>query len=762
MAFAAALTLAPACDDSADPEPNATAASETPPPPDSVREALHTMAVWRPLLSEVNRAELFAGGLLIDFGTGDQHKYTRGGFLTGWGDNHATKVEGHTVTAGDIIETSATLTVVTRGDPKELVMRVSSAVPEQRVTVSVDGKAVGDAAVPKTWATVRLALPAKILAPGRHHVELSFARSAPADTPVAAMDWMWLAAQAGKTAVVIPRGIPLRVGNRPRRALFSPGSRAYSFYLQVPEGAKLAFHYGAGKRTLFSVTAETIDGKIHRLFGTRAKAGAWQPAVIDLAPVAGKTVRLELRTEGSHGKAGWADPTLLVPKSSLPARRTLTRRPQNVIVIAIDTARFDAFGPFGGHDPFSGNAIAMPAYNALASTSTVFTTAYDAENWTKPSVTSMLSGLYPSTHTARTAKAMVPEDVRFISQDLHDAGLTTALFTANAVVSDTFAFNRGFDTFVNNSRGEAAARGDAMHLYQEATAWLDGHHDAPFFLWIQPVDPHTTYSVDQKYWSKYFDGTYSGYIGPTFEEPEQFALSRNASLAHDRDRAFIRALYYGEISSHDEFMGKFLDEVKKLGLYKNTLIVITNDHGEELGDHGRWGHGWTLYDELVRSPLIMHFPPVFPPGKKVSAVVETVDLSPTILDVLGKKPLADAEGMSFLSLVSGRPGHLRPYYAIVHGRGDGRAVRVGPWKLMDGDTRWHALYNIADDPREQHDRLGKVPLAERMCEVYLGEGLATLDKKQRQKDSAIRRRFSASEAKLDPEMRKKLDALGYL
>lgn len=721
------------------------------------------MAVWRPLVAEAARAELSAGGLLIDFGTGDQHKYTRGGFLTGWGDNHAEKSDHGPISWSEVIDDTATLAVMIDKTPAQLALRVKSVAPDQQVTISVDGKRVGAAKVDSAWSIVRVPIAKKAMAPGRHQIALKFSRRGDEAEPVAAIDWLWLAQTADQEPLLVPRAAPLNIGERPRRALSSPGSRTYSFYLHIPPKAKLAFHYGAGKRSLFSIAAETVDGEVQQLFQKRAEPNVWQPAIVDLGAFAGQAVRLDFQTEGSLGSAGWADPTLLVPKLALPPRRDIaSARPQNAIVIVIDTARADVFGPFGGRDPFSDQDIATPAFDALARTSTVFATTYDAENWTKPSVTSMLSGLYPSTHTARLAKSMVPEDITFISQKLDAAGYDTALFTSNAVVSETFAFNRGFDTFVNNSRGAAAARGDALHLYQEATAWLEAHHKNPFFLWIQPVDPHTTYSVPHKYWSQYFNGSYTGFIGTTFEETEQFAISRDSSLVTDTDRAFIRALYYGEVSFHDEHMGKFLDVVKKLGLLESTLVVVTNDHGEELGDHDRWGHGWTLYEELLRAPLIMHFPPMFPPGKKVREVVENVDLGPTILDALGKPPLADAEGMSFLSLVSGRPGRLRPYYAIVHGRGDGRAVRVGNWKLMDGDDKWKALYNIAEDPREERDMLGEVPLARRLCEVYLGEGLAVFDKKQRQKDSTTRRRFSASEAVLDAEMRSKLEALGYL
>jgi len=705
----------------------------------SLRDGL---ATYRALLGESARAELEAGGLRIDFGTGDQHKYTYGGWHTGWGDSARADA-----TYAPIDGRRAKLKIAPRTKVAEILVRARSASAGQRMTIRSDGRVLGSVAIAREWSVVRIPGP---IPAGRHDLLLSLSKSG---SPPAQVDWMWLTTAHGqKPSAPMPRVLPINVGGESQRSLTAPSAHAYSFYLQPPEGATLVFDYGARVDTDFTVRAETDDGTIADLF-TGKSTGKWTEGSVDLSAYGGKPIRLELATTGPDGPAGWAEPEIMVAPDRVAASRSAPepRKPTNVILILIDTARYDVFGAFA-----PGNEVQTPAYDAWAEGSTVFTNAYDNENWTKPSVATLLTGLYPTTHDTKTDGAELPDEIELVSQHLQGKGYATAGFIANGYISDKFGFKKGWGAYRNYIREEVNT--EAEYVYKDAIDWLSEHQKERFFLYIQTIDPHVSYRVDRRYSSLYFPEEYDGWLGDSVLSDEQVAISKGRHAASERDIAWLKALYWGEITYHDEYMGKFLADVEKRGLFDNTMVVITNDHGEELYEHHRLGHGHSLYEPMIHAPLSMYFPGLFPAGKRVEEVVENVDVVPTILDALGVEPMKDLEGLSLLPLVAGKP-HQRPYYAITEFLDGSRSIRVGDYKLMVGHLS--GLYDPVEDVNEDHDLRDEAPIALRMCEVYLGEGLANPDKKQRLLDITTRRRFKAGKAKVTPEVRMQLEALGY-
>jgi arylsulfatase A-like enzyme len=197
-----------------------------------------------------------------------------------------------------------------------------------------------------------------------------------------------------------------------------------------------------------------------------------------------------------------------------------------------------------------------------------------------------------------------------------------------------------------------------------------------------------------------------------------------------------------------------------MGVTKDTAIIVTNDHGEELGDHGKYGHGHSLYEELLRAPLVVHFPPTVSPAVLENEVAENVDIAPTIVDWLGVKPMAKADGLSLLPLMRGEPVQ-RPYYAMSEFMETKRAIRVGAWKMIWSGAPGANVYHSWEDRAEKNDLGDKAIIARRMLEVHAGEAQAAFDKKQRLQDITTKRQFQAGEADIDPETRKQLEALGY-
>lgn len=718
-----------------------------PAPTPSPRE---TTAPWRALLGESSRAELRVDGVLIDFGTADQHKYTRGGWRTGWGPTVATD-DG--TTASDARYYRATLDVMLDEPAAELVMRARSPRGNQRVRVRDGRTEIGEAHFDKEWEVVRVAFD-EPLAAGRHTLQLEFSKRS--SRKWAQLDWLWLPNTAGAAPPApVPRVLPIDIGGEARRALVAPTSRAYRFFLEVPPAASLVFDYGSDNATAFIVRA-AVDGEApHELF-RETGAPTWTEKSIDLSAYADKTVWIELATEGGEGAAAWGEPEIRVAGEPKPIAGggSAPEPAKSAIVILIDTTRVDSFAALGEGTP------ATPAYDAFVDEATLFTRAYNNENWTKPSVATLLTGMYPSTHQGKTEEAELSSDIDLLSEQARGAGLSTAGFVANGYVSRFFGFRYGWDRFRNYIQENRDSK--AEKVYADALRWLTKHKDERFFLYIQTIDPHVTYRVGETYWRPYFEGDYEGSLGKEIDSDEQVLLSRRSAErnAKKRDDAYVRALYWGELAYHDEHMGKFLDAVKEMGVADTTLVAITNDHGEELGDHGRYGHGHNLDEYMIRAPLAIRYPPAFPAGTRVDEIVEHVDFAPTVLDALGIEPLPDADGISLLPLIRGAPDR-RPYYAVIEMLGGTRAVRVGDWKLERTRDRMR-LYNVAGDDPDKTLLTKTHPIALRACEVYLGEGLGMPVKRKRLADITARRTFDAAQAEITPETRQALEALGYL
>jgi len=201
--------------------------------------------------------------------------------------------------------------------------------------------------------------------------------------------------------------------------------------------------------------------------------------------------------------------------------------------------------------------------------------------------------------------------------------------------------------------------------------------------------------------------------------------------------------------------------VAKLGVTEDdTLLVVLNDHGEEFFEHGSVGHGHSLYEEMIRAPLLVRYPKVFPAGGRVQHVVEVVDVFPTVLDVLGVPRPPGLEGVSLVEALGPRPPQA-PSYAICEYLDSWRAVRTGRWKYESSQSYASRLFDLELDPDERADVSGARPVAEWLVQVLLAEGLATRAKWRRLAGAGEEREVRAEETEVDGELKRQLEALGY-
>ena len=758
--------------------------------------------VWRDLLGESARAELDIAGPFIDLGTADQHKYTRGGWATGW---RALERDRDGTSHARIAGTGARLFVLAHRRSRVIVLRARARARDQRLDVYWDGvrlhRTDGDprASIAQSWHVVRFAIPERLAGPGRHQIHLvppssltgtengpetesqSSRRDDARDGPLD-LDWLWIATRprSAPPADVVRVG-PLRLGGQVHRALLAPGPRGYSFYLHVPERGQLAFAFGSDQQVEFTVVAQTAGGVSHTLFQRKNAPGRWSRATVDLGRFSGQAIRLELATEGPRGRAGWGDPVIRgapavspgldpAPGSAMSpgsGPESRGKKPKNLVLVVHDTSRADLFARFRRS---GAGEVETPHFDRLAATATAFTTAYNNESWTRPSTISILTGLYPETHGAMYARSVLPEEVELLSEFLGRNGFRAAGFVANPVLRAEFGLDQGWEYY--RTYGRDANRG--ARVYGDAIRWLRRHHQrGRFFLYVHSHDTHTPYRPDRRYSARYHPESYSGFIGKAFDSNEQYAVDKGLVAVSERDMAWIRALYHGEATYQDEHLGRLIAQLEGLGILDDTLIVITNDHGEEFREHGGMGHGRTLYDEQLRAPLIMRHPGKFPAGARISDIVEHVDVAPTIVEALGLPPLPDADGLSLLPLLAGRDDQARPRHAVAALRHHQRSIRVGRWKLIvDADTArrprtgrprdWLALHDLAGDPAEGRDLRASHVIAGRLCEIYLGEALASPAKRHRRAGVVARPRFRSSLLETDDKIRRELEALGYI
>ncbi|MBI1355671.1 MAG: sulfatase-like hydrolase/transferase [Acidobacteria bacterium] len=442
-----------------------------------------------------------------------------------------------------------------------------------------------------------------------------------------------------------------------------------------------------------------------------------------------------------------------------------------VILITIDTLRADALH-------CCGEASAAPAIASLARDAISFEQARSSAPWTVPAMAALLSGVSPWV-TGSGPPGLIPApEVPLLSDRLREAGYRTAAIGRNFLLSPWGSkerFASGFDEvdfFPLSPRPETAAlrrlregapellrlEATSPDLADKAVAWLDGAGPEPFFLWLHFFDPHAPYAPPAE---DLPDGGAASPVGRAVEQPYLDAIREGEAEASPETIAAIRALYQAEFRATDREVGRVLDRLRELGIYDRALIALTSDHGEEFYEHGGMVHGWTLHEEMLRVPLLIK-PPGRPDGRRVEAVVGTIDLPPTLLELAGISFDAnEMQGRSLACSWAAEPCALEPRPELATsliGRRSMRSALVDGLKLIE-EPAWgrSRLYDLAADPGERHDIAAQRPDA-------VAAGRAALEAHVAHSE-ALRKRWGIAgkaEAGYGRQDRDKLRSLGYI
>lgn len=447
----------------------------------------------------------------------------------------------------------------------------------------------------------------------------------------------------------------------------------------------------------------------------------------------------------------------------------------NIILITVESIRADHVGCYGYE------RATTPAFDALSAQAVTFDNAYSVTSWTLTSHASMFTGLYPTAHKVVGPKDRLHDSYKTMAEVLHGVGYQTAGIISGPFLRGKHNLHQGFEIYDESAAhtSHTASHGDVTNERMEAliTSFLTRQRDGsrPFFLFLYFWDPHYDYIPPAPYGDMF--------VPPHAETIDVRGYETKKIVTKDISQSqldYVVAQYDGEIRCTDELLGRLWQRLRELGLWDNTAIVLTADHGEEFFEHGKKGHKNSLHVESLHVPLIIKParpvvsdapPPTSAPAvvaRRDAGVANSVDLYPTILALAGIQADQPHHGRD---LLGASPDQPRPsFYELVtswyfKNRSTGKsrkeseqwmAVRLGDYKLITVRNKNHwTLYNVIQDPRELHalgsDHQGK------MTELRLMLG------RHERRMQALAARFGVGgEAKLTPEELQRLWSLGYI
>jgi choline-sulfatase len=711
-----------------------------PPPPQPAPSAA-PVRVHYDLAGHLERAELFHGAVqVMDLGVPGGAKHFLGGWQTLVGGDatvdgtSAVVIDGSTARfmlwADEALAASAVLTLRAR------------APGAGRMVVYLNGETLGTAPVPTDgFGLVRMELPEGALTAGMNTLQVRVPSTGWVEGVGRAgllIDWIRLGAHDGDAPPDPPAPEALAPHRASGPALRVPPGWAVGHVLRVPVGARLRAQVEQG----------ALDVRIERDGhpAVSVARGATGPLDVDLEAYAGQVVRLRLAAGDGGAHAVARHPAVVVPDPG--ARRALEKPPRHVLIYLIDTLRADKLRAYNPE-----TRVDTPGFTRHADDAGLFLRGMTQENWTKPSVATLLTSLMPWEHHATSGEAVLPASVEMLPETLGAQGFFTGAFVANGYVSGKFGFRQGWNTWRNYIR--EGRRTQARFVAADVLDWLDKRpQDDPFFLYVHTIDPHVPYIPPDDLLERYDPGPYTGPVDFTRDRQILEKIKVGKLKPDDRDRRRLEALYDGEITYHDLHFASILDGLADRGLLDETMVVVTADHGEELFDHGSVGHGHSVWQELLHVPLSMHIPGLTSGGVRVDGPVGLVDVVPTVLDALGLPVPEQASGRSLLPLLRGEAEGV-PRATVSAFMGGWRAVVVGDLKLVHRTHATVQLYDLTADPHETRDRVADQPLAARYLQGILGLALrGELDQP--------RPTHRAETTRIDPETEAQLRALGYV
>jgi arylsulfatase A-like enzyme len=419
-----------------------------------------------------------------------------------------------------------------------------------------------------------------------------------------------------------------------------------------------------------------------------------------------------------------------------------------MIFVSVDTLRADHLGLYGYSRDTS------PNLDRISREAVTFDRAQAPRGLTWPSLVSMLTSLYPKSSNVRRNGDLLSEEVRTLADILKGRGYTTAAFLGNACG----VIMRNLDTDFCGSDEEA---------HRNAIRWLEERDDSPFFFWVHYNAPHEEYSPPPAH-DVFTRPDYRGKATGERTYLDGVTLSGKRPEQKDLDR--VVALYDGEVRYADSMLGEVWETLSREGLLESSIVVFTSDHGEELLQHNNYFyHSCSIYESVLHIPLVIRFPDQSLSGVRISQLVENIDITPTLLELLGVDLPNSFEGQTLLPLLNREPGAKERFtrsLAEYHRPGTG-------WIGSIRTDRWHYTYNpekitTACRPEGDYFQVAEEELYDHSKDAMEVHNVATLhadvmaELKREILEAFDGQREWGPPRRANPEVIERLKAMGYL
>jgi arylsulfatase A-like enzyme len=455
-------------------------------------------------------------------------------------------------------------------------------------------------------------------------------------------------------------------------------------------------------------------------------------------------------------------------------------------MIVMDATRADHLSSYGYQ------RSTTPNIDRIAAEGAIYEQAISPAPWTLPAVASLFTGLYASQHGTHASHQYLDTHFLTLAELLRSRGYRTALFPNVVWIDEPFGLHRGFDTYGLPGRLplfdrlfkrvtiiEKAYRRLFGRPYESATRdtnrrikeWLTTEFEdgVPFFINVHYGNPHLPHRFREPYTALFL-----GHLGAEAKKVNQDPHRYMAGQANmtEEDFEILKALYDGEIAYLDSMLNQVFELLRERGILDDTLLIITADHGENIGDHGLMAHQYCLYDTLIHVPLIIRYPRLFAAGHREKSQVQTHEIFTTIMDILGiekEEVVNDVRGRSLIpAKIAAQPlpfaisedpaPNLAPFRRKCPGFDPSkfdrrlRAVRCDGYKYVWASDGRHELYNLVKDPHELENLIQTQAEKAEALQEKLDNWLESIDQPE----------SGEMTLEVDDEIKDRLKALGYL
>ncbi|MBV9949543.1 MAG: sulfatase-like hydrolase/transferase [Myxococcales bacterium] len=713
--LAAASAFAPACARRHAPEPASLGAPGLPGGGDGIdpgRRAESAPAVLD-MVRDFDACALGHRGVLLDFGDPSIGDNLRPGFL-GPADDEVIerggaswlRVRSRTLSAsfywpavaGDAPDASAYVEARVRG------------LAAKAVAVLVDGKSVGNWTLTKgeTRVVVARATAPVTLAPGGHELALRFVGGPRGGDALAEIDWAHVGTgDPGATYAAPTRADALvhgNVGGRSMRAisLHAPGFARCSGW--IPAEATLEASLATAGGGDAEVEARLLrDRRPPVVLGTARIAGGsgWVPWTLPIAGLEGTgalaSIELVVRRADPSTRALFGTPRVIAAR---PVASAVHPRARGVVLVVLGSTSAKSLAPWGGPH-------AAPEMGRLVSSGALFTANRASSAMAHAVVASMLTGLPPTALGLRDPDARLPKWPTTVAEACRQAGVATAMFTANPTTGAAFGFDRGWDTFVVHDPTEDVP---STRVFDDASAWIEEHKSDPFLVVVHARGGHPPWDASLDELKTMQPLGYLGILEPHRAAEVLAKARKHAGHLKDEDRVRAFSLYDRALDVHDEALGHLLGALRSSGREDDTAVIVTGDVAASEAGPVPFVDAETVDEAVLATPLVVRWPhaPALS-GQRFDAPTSPDDLARTVLAVLALPPPPTFGGVDLVDVARGTlvPAE-RPLAATYGGR---FAVRWGPFVLVGARERESRMCDLLLDPTCVADVRATSPLA---------------------------------------------------